>query len=221
MGDLDSFAKRVGEKITVSSREPRWEPVQVERFMEAVNARRIEFEQHNQRLIESVIQPRLETVTGHFVNARISNDERRGRCAAWFGYCERFPANTEVSFTVEHDIRFENLVVQYDVAMMPLFIKFNDRDRFAQPLGAIDDNAVARWVEERIFEFLDAYFRIDRGEAEFVEDAAVDPICGMRISRSQAYSCESYRGHPYFFCSRECSERFRREPSAFVDVRTL
>jgi len=105
--------------------------------------------------------------------------------------------------------------------MMPVFIKLNERDKFTSPLDSLQDDAVADWVEERLLEFLESYLRLDRGGEEFDEDAAGDPVCGMRIRRSAAAASDSFHGHPYFFCSRECQERFAREPTAYVNVRTM
>jgi YHS domain-containing protein len=160
-------------------------------------------------------------LAGYFSNASLSKDEPPGRCSCWFGYCERFPASTKVAFAVEHDVRFENVAVCLEVSMMPVFIKLNERDKLTSPLDEVKDEAVAEWVEQRLLEFLDSYLRIDRGGEDFDEEAVTDPVCGMRISRSAAVASDTYRGHPYFFCSRECQERFAREPTAYVEVKGL
>ncbi|GIW83177.1 MAG: hypothetical protein KatS3mg105_4984 [Gemmatales bacterium] len=105
--------------------------------------------------------------------------------------------------------------------MMPMFIKMNEHDRLTEPLDSIQEDTVAAWVEERLCEFLDSYLRIDRGAEDFQKDAATDPVCGMRISRSAAAASDSFRGHPYFFCSRECQERFAQNPAEYVEVKTM
>lgn len=221
MSDLVDFAKRLEEQLTSAARDPHWEPDEAERYMSAIAGRREKFDTLAGRLIEAVIQPRMETLASYFSNASLSRDEPVGRCSCWFGYCERFPANTRVAFAMEHDVRLEKVAVCFDASMMPVFIKMNEHDRLTAPLDSIQDNAVAAWVEERLCEFLDAYLRIDRGSDEFEEDAATDPVCGMRISRSAAAASGSHRGHPYFFCSRECQERFARTPSDYVEVKTM
>ena len=105
--------------------------------------------------------------------------------------------------------------------MMPLFIKMSEHDRLTEPLDSIPDDTVAAWVEERLCEFLDSYLRIDRGSDELEEDTATDPVCGMRIRRSAAVASDSYRGHPYFFCSHQCHRQFSRRPVDFVEVKTM
>jgi YHS domain-containing protein len=221
MSDLVEFASRVESQLNAATREPHWEPEEAERYMTAVAERRQRFEQFAWRLTETVVQPRLETLAGYFSNASLSHDEPAGRCSCWFGYCERFPASTKVEFAVEHDVRFEKVAVCYEASMMPVFIKLNERDKLTSRLDEAKDDRVAEWVEQRLLEFLDAYLRIDRGRDDFDEEAATDPVCGMRITRSAAVASDSYRGHPYFFCSLECQARFNREPTTYVEVKAM
>ncbi len=221
MNDLAAFAKRVESLLAGANREPHWKPDEAERYMANVAARRQRFEEIAARLNDTVIQPRLETLASYFSNSSITKDEPSGHCSCWFGYCEQFPASTKVSFAVEHDVRFEKVAVCYEASMMPVFIKLNERDKLTLPLDDVPDDAVAAWVEERLLEFIDVYLRIDRGREDFDDEAATDPVCGMRISRSSAVASDSYRGHPYFFCSRECQEKFAHEPTAFVEVRAM
>ncbi len=221
MSDLVAFSKRVKEQLAHASREPHWQPDEANRYMADVAERRRRFEEIAVRLSNTVIQPRLEILAGYFPNASLSRDEPSGCCACWFGYCERFPASTKVSFAIEHDIRFDKVVVRFDASMMPMFIKLNEHDRLTLPTGDMSDARVEDWVEERLGEFLDAYLRIDRGGDDFEEEAVTDPVCGMRISRSSAVGSDPYRGHPYYFCSTDCREKFARDPTAFVKVKTM
>jgi YHS domain-containing protein len=163
----------------------------------------------------------LETLAGYFSNASIATNEPIGRCSCWLGYCERFPASTKVSFAIEHDVRCETVLVCFEAAMMPLFIRMTEHDRLTTPLESARDEDVEAWVEERLLEFVDSYLSIDRGRDDFGEDMATDPVCGMRISRSSAVASDTYRGHPYFFCSVECQQQFTQKPTAFVEVRTM
>ncbi|MFO0915900.1 MAG: YHS domain-containing protein [Pirellulales bacterium] len=221
MSDLVAFAQSVKDQLNAAGREPHWLPEEAERYMAAVGDRRQRFEQLAARLIESVVQPRLETLAGHFTNASLPKDKPSGHCWCWFGYCERFPVSTKTAFAIEHDVRFGTVAVCYEAWMMPVFIKFNERDRLTVPLGEVNDDTVAEWVEDRLLEFLDAYLRIDRSRYDSDEEAATDPVCGMRISRSAAVASDSYLGHPYFFCSRQCQEKFAIEPTAYVQVKGM
>lgn len=221
MSDLIEFSKRLKDQLTRVNREPHWEPDEADRYMAEVAERRAQFERLASRLSETVIQPCLETLAAYFTNASVKKDEPAGQCSCWFGYCERFPASTKVAFAVEHDIRFEKVAVCYEASMMPVFIKLNERDKLTSPLDAAEDDAVGNWVEQRLLEFLDAYLRIDRGGEDFDEEAATDPVCGMRISRSSAAASAAHLGHPYYFCSTDCQVKFSQNPTAYVHVKPM
>jgi YHS domain-containing protein len=221
MNDLTEFAKRLLEQLARVDHEPHWEPGEAERYMAEVRVRREHFVQVAARLTSAVIQPRLEILAGYFSNASPTRDEPAGHCSYWFGFSERFPASTKVAFAVEHDVRFEKVAVCYEALMVPVFIKLTERDKLTLALDEVKDDLIANWVEERLLDFLDAYLQIDRGGDDFNDEAATDPVCGMRINRSAAVASDSYCGHPYFFCSQECQETFARDPKAYVAVKAM
>lgn len=107
------------------------------------------------------------------------------------------------------------------MSMMPVFIKLNERDKLTLPLDDVPDDAVAACVEEGLLEFIDVYLRIERGGEDFDDEAAIDPMCGMRISQSSAAASHSYRGHPYYFCSADCQEKLARGPTASAEARAM
>jgi YHS domain-containing protein len=65
------------------------------------------------------------------------------------------------------------------------------------------------------------YLQIDRGSEVCEDEAIPDPACGMRIGRSSAAASDAYHGHPYYFCSVDCQQKFAREPAAYVKVQTM
>ncbi len=215
MGELVEFVRRVHEQLTLANREPHWEPSEAARYMAEVAVRRESFAQLAASLTENVIRTRLETLAACFSNASPVQAEQEGQCSYWFGYCERFPASTKISFTIEHDVPVEKTAVCFEATMMPAFIKLNDRDKLIFPLAKVYEDDVAEWVEDRLLEFLQAYLRIDRGTDDFDEDVASDPVCGMRISRSQAVSNLNHNGHPYFFSPNNARIALMPIPLAF------
>jgi len=47
-------------------------------------------------------------------------------------------------------------------------------------------------------------------------DAAIDPVCGMRVDPATARHRTTHKGQDYFFCSGRCRERFEAEPEKFL-----
>lgn len=179
-------------------------------------ASRIDFEEVAPRLVRDIIRPRTEALVAQFPNAKCDRAEDAYRCTCWFGYRERFPADTRIELAVEHDERIENLIVRYELYIMPVFLKFEPHDGLTVPLEAVDDQTIANWVEAKLLNFLDTYLRLDRGGDDFEDEVVIDPVCGMRISRSSSGAQLDYKGHLYYFCTDDCRQRFEQQPLRYV-----
>ena len=46
-------------------------------------------------------------------------------------------------------------------------------------------------------------------------ESTTDPICGMKVSLSSAKT-SVYDGHPYYFCSATCRDKFEAAPAKFI-----
>ena len=45
---------------------------------------------------------------------------------------------------------------------------------------------------------------------------AVDPVCRMNVSESQAKYASIHDGAKYYFCSAACKQQFDKNPSKYV-----
>jgi YHS domain-containing protein len=221
VADLVSFVKHIEEVLRDADRVPHWTPEEAEKYMADYGGRRQRFEELSQNLNINIIRPRLEIVASFFVNANVQQEEPPNRSSCWLEYCDRYPATVQVEFVIEHDVRFERLIVRTRTHVMPVFVRFSEQDNLPSLLDHVNEDQVADWVEERLLEFLDTYLRIECGGEEFEEQLAIDPICGMRIRRSAAAASDSFRGHPYYFCSVDCHHKFQQDPEQYVRVKTI
>jgi len=48
------------------------------------------------------------------------------------------------------------------------------------------------------------------------ETLVIDPVCGMKIDPSTAYSKVEYMGRTVYFCSKMCEEEFRKNPGKYA-----
>lgn len=48
----------------------------------------------------------------------------------------------------------------------------------------------------------------------------IDPVCGMKVDPARAAGSHQHRGHTYFFCARSCLEKFRSDPSKYLEKPT-
>jgi Cu+-exporting ATPase len=45
---------------------------------------------------------------------------------------------------------------------------------------------------------------------------AKDPVCGMKVKKSEAAAVSEYKGKKYYFCAEACKERFEKDPEKYV-----
>jgi len=221
MSTLEEFRDKLKSQVRAAASAPRWQSSDAEAYMAAVRSRRQEFDDAARSLVTTVIKPRLDVVAELFPSARTMFDEQACRSWCWFASSDRFPVTAKVEFAIEHDESVERMFVRYEGCLMPVFVRFQPHDKLTVRLSEMKAQQIAGWVEERIIEFLETYLHHDRGQDDLEEDILTDPVCGMRLQRSDVRAQADYRGHPYFFCSTECREKFESKPEDFVTVRTM
>jgi len=221
MPELSTFTEHVQDVLCDAYRVPHWTPEEAEKYMLEYGVRRHRFEKLAQHLSRDIVKPRLELVASYLKNACMQEESSSNCSVCCFEFCERFPTFAQIEFSIEHDVRFDKLIVQIRTRMMPVFVRFNEQDNLLLPLDAAEDEEVADWVEERLLEFLDTYLRIDAGGEDFTEEPVTDPVCGMKLDRSMAAASDSYYGHPYYFCGESCHAKFQETPEQYAQIKAM
>jgi YHS domain-containing protein len=45
----------------------------------------------------------------------------------------------------------------------------------------------------------------------------LDPVCKMEVNPASAEAQSEYEGLTFYFCARECKEKFDRDPERYID----
>jgi YHS domain-containing protein len=48
------------------------------------------------------------------------------------------------------------------------------------------------------------------------DEQVTDPVCKMKISKSDAVATVEHAGATYYFCSQDCADSFRESPGDYV-----
>ena len=68
----------------------------------------------------------------------------------------------------------------------------------------------------RIMDIADRVLQLEDGRlAEGGIFLVEDPVCGMRIPKEKAVARSTYEGKTYYFCSKTCQEKFKKNPQIF------
>src|SRR5438270_2690211 len=132
-----------------------------------------DYKQRQQRLeqlaavfneLREIWKPRLELLVNKFgknvkVTPRIVPSTRE----ATFTFQSQI-ARVSLKFgaTTDRDIR--KVVLTYDLDIIPVLMRFKAHDELEFPLDAVDKEAVAKWIDDRIVDFVQAYFAMGENE---------------------------------------------------------
>jgi Cu+-exporting ATPase len=45
----------------------------------------------------------------------------------------------------------------------------------------------------------------------------LDPVCKMEVNPASAEAQSEYEGQSFYFCSKECKQKFDRDPQRYID----
>lgn len=48
------------------------------------------------------------------------------------------------------------------------------------------------------------------------QEQVTDPVCNMKINKSDAVTTAEHDGKTYYFCSQDCADSFRESPGDYV-----
>ena len=47
---------------------------------------------------------------------------------------------------------------------------------------------------------------------------AIDPVCKMKVDEQNAAGQTNYNGKDYYFCSKDCEQKFEKDPTKFAEA---
>lgn len=113
-------------------------------------------------------------------------------------------------FTAATDFDVKNLVLDYDLHILPILMKFESHARTELPLDKVDANAVAKWIDDRIVDFVKTYLSLSQNEYYLRDHMVADPISLTRFPKYAAAEILDWQGTKYYFIGTETMQEFKR-----------
>jgi YHS domain-containing protein len=153
-------------------------------------------------------KPRLEALVKRFggevkVTPRITSTSREATMEFQSQLAQirlRFSASTD------HEVR--NLVLDYNLEILPILMKFNSHERVEWPLDKVDRQAIADWVDDRLVDFVRTYLSLQENEHYLKDHMVTDPIAGVRFPKFAAAASLDWQGKKYYFIDEETRREF-------------
>jgi hypothetical protein len=179
MSDLVQFERQVQAKLLATERQRKVYQQQLSQRTSHLLQRSIQYRQRANELLEAVLQPRVEKVLALLGDGQVEPAGNVGRysCTCYFSPAGRFPSTTRLELGVSHDSQFEQLLLLYDLEILPVPFVFEGSVETAFPLAAVDPKRAIAWVDERLLRFVDTYIRLR--ETDLPAKASDDDVFGF------------------------------------------
>jgi len=120
-------------------------------------------------------------------------------------------ATIVLRFTASTDFDVNNLVLDYDLHILPVLIKFSGHSTAEFSLAKIDAAAVGRWIDDRIVDFVKTYLALNQNEFYLKEHMVADPISQTRFPKYAAAETLDWQGTKYYFIGCETLNEFKKQ----------
>jgi len=218
MSDIDWLEQAIQKKLKGDTDRLQHERQDFQNHMAELAHGHELFNETAAKLLQDIVQPRVEALARSFDNARLDQQPlpQHFRVKCEFAHTSRFPASVFLTIGVTHDDEIRNVIPYRDIDILPIFFKFSPHGQMDIPLDKIDEAQVGQWVDQQILEFIDTYLRLEKSDQYQQQTLVTDPVCGVRIRKLFAAGSKDYCGKSYFFCTRECFASFAAAPQQYV-----
>jgi YHS domain-containing protein len=210
MADTNSLASRIDAEF--SAVEEKIKKFQVEQQQEH-KQRQQRLEQLNQMFqqLADIWRPRLELLVQKFGD-RVKTTPRIIPSTREVAFdFQSHVARVRLKFSASTDRDIRNVVLSYDLEIVPIMMRYKPHDEAEFPLNAVDKEAVAKWIDDRIVEFIHTYFSMGENEIYMKDQMVEDPIAHVRFPKMAAAANLEWQGQKFYFISEETRKEFAQQ----------
>ncbi len=205
MADLNTFLKRLDEQVEKARKGVEQKQTELKEAYEGRKERYRTF----LRLMEDlrgVARPRLEKLAERCKFDAVPTEDADGKNVVL-----KFKtpvARVQLRLAATHDTEVRNLVLVYDLEILPLYVRFNPHAELEIPLEKVDRATVENWLDDRLVEFAQTYVTIHFTDQYQQDHMVVDPAANVRFPKTYAHSSLEKAGKTYYFISEQTRREF-------------
>jgi YHS domain-containing protein len=179
-----------------------------------------EFHGRQQRLekLEQILEelpkiwrPRLETLAQKLgERVKVQPNIEPGRRSGTFNVQSDL-ASIKLRFGAAPDPDVKNLHFTYDLEIIPVLMKFESHSETEFPLEAIDHDALASWIDDRIVSFVQTYLAIQQNQYYLKDHMVEDPVAKVRFPKYAAGATCEHKGKTHYFIDDETLKEFQQQ----------
>lgn len=119
-------------------------------------------------------------------------------------------AKIRLRFRATADAEIRTLILSYDLEIIPILMKYDAHSELEVPLEAVDSDAVARWIDDRIVSFVNTYIAAHENKYYLKDQMVQDPVTGTEFPKFAAGATLERDGRTYYFISEETRREFEK-----------
>jgi hypothetical protein len=209
MPDSNSLASRIDAELSaVEDKRKKFQAQQVQAHEE----RQQRLQQLGQVFdqLRDIWKPRLEVLLEKFkgqvqATPRIVPSTRE----ATFDFQSNL-ARVRLKLSAYTDRDIQKVILGYDLEITPVLMRFKPHDEVEFPLNAVDREAVGKWIDDRIVDFVQAYFALGENELYLQDEMVEDPVAHVRFPRHAAATTLEWQGQKLYFIGKETCQEFEQ-----------
>jgi YHS domain-containing protein len=167
--------------------------------------------------LRPVWKPRLELLAKKFgdrvqVTPTVKPSTRE---AAFEFQSKRGRVRLKFSASTDRDVR--KVVLAYDLEILPIFMRYEPHAEVDFPLEAVDQAAAAKWIDDRIVDFVRTYLSMGENEIYMRDRMVEDPITHAAFPDFAAGATLDWQGQKYYFIAEETRREFAEKNKIAIE----
>lgn len=167
--------------------------------------------------MRAIWQPRLELLAKKFgdrveVKPTVTPSKRE---ADFEFQSKRGRVRLKFSASTDRDVR--KVVLGYDLEIIPIFMKYEPHAELELPLEAVDQAAAAKWIDDRIVDFVRTYLSMGENEIYMRDRMVEDPVAHVRFPDFAAGASLEWQGQRFYFIGEETRREFAQQNGIAVE----
>jgi hypothetical protein len=106
----------------------------------------------------------------------------------------------------DRDVR--KVILGYDLEIIPVVVRYEPHAELEFPLGKVDKEAVAKWVDDRLVGFVQTYFSLGENEIYLKDEMVEDPIARITFPKVAAVGTLEWQGQTVYFIDDQTRREF-------------
>lgn len=120
-------------------------------------------------------------------------------------------ARIRLRFQGTTDPEIRQLILKYDLEIIPVLMQFDSHSSLEMPLDAIDYEAAVRWADERILSFVQTYAALHENPCYVRDGMVTDPVSGSTFPKLAAGATLERDGRTHYFVSEATRDEFEKQ----------